>query len=92
MREQSIFQYSKEAEMKEMLGNLAEGQIEFYKAVRPSVHMSLKVLMFCRRWKNGTESSLLYSAFAWTFSRVSAHHGMYYYDITLVNLLLCILR
>ncbi|KAJ8454021.1 hypothetical protein ONZ45_g19468 [Pleurotus djamor] len=32
LREQSIFQYSKESEMKEMLGNLADGQIEFYKA------------------------------------------------------------
>ena len=33
LREQTIFQYSKEAEMKEMLGNVADGQIEFYKAV-----------------------------------------------------------
>ncbi|KAG5644625.1 hypothetical protein DXG03_008103 [Asterophora parasitica] len=32
LREQSIFQYAKEAEMKEMLGNLADGEIEFYKA------------------------------------------------------------
>ncbi|KAK0208807.1 hypothetical protein DFS33DRAFT_1305681 [Desarmillaria ectypa] len=32
LREQAVFQYAKEAEMKEMLGNLAEGQIEFYKA------------------------------------------------------------
>ncbi|KAF9567044.1 lipid binding protein [Agrocybe pediades] len=32
LREQTIFQHSKEAEMKEMLGNLADGQIEFYKA------------------------------------------------------------
>ncbi|GLB35916.1 putative lipid binding protein [Lyophyllum shimeji] len=32
LREQSIFQFAKEAEMKEMLGNLADGQIEFYKA------------------------------------------------------------
>ncbi|KAJ7246325.1 nexin sorting protein [Mycena haematopus] len=32
LREQAVFQYSKEAEMKEMLGNLADGQIEFYKA------------------------------------------------------------
>jgi len=32
LREQTIFQYSKEAEMKEMLGNLADGQIEFYKS------------------------------------------------------------
>lgn len=34
LREQTVFQYAKEAEMKEMLGNLADGQIEFYKAVR----------------------------------------------------------
>ena len=31
LREQTIFRYAKEAEMKEMLGNLADGQIEFYK-------------------------------------------------------------
>jgi sorting nexin-4 len=34
LREQIIFQYAKEAEMKEMLGSLANAQIEFYKAVR----------------------------------------------------------
>ena len=34
LREQTIFQYGKEGEMKEMLGNLANTQIEFYKAVR----------------------------------------------------------
>lgn len=34
LREQAIFQFAKEAEMKEMLDNLADGQIEFYKAVR----------------------------------------------------------
>ena len=33
LREQKIFQRAKEAEMKEMLGNYADGQIEFYKAV-----------------------------------------------------------
>ncbi|KAG6914636.1 hypothetical protein DXG01_016197 [Tephrocybe rancida] len=32
LREQSVFQFAKEAEMKEMLGDLADGQIEFYKA------------------------------------------------------------
>jgi sorting nexin-4 len=32
LREQTTFQYAKEAEMKEMLGSLADGQIEFYKA------------------------------------------------------------
>lgn len=34
LREQAIFQYAKEAEMKEMLGDLANAQIEFFKAVR----------------------------------------------------------
>ena len=34
LREQAIFQYGKEAEMKEMLGDLANSQVEFYKAVR----------------------------------------------------------
>lgn len=33
LKEQTIFQHAKEAEMKEMLSNLADGQIEFYKAV-----------------------------------------------------------
>ena len=33
LREQKIFQRAKDAEMKEMLGNYADGQIEFYKAV-----------------------------------------------------------
>ncbi|KAJ3813773.1 nexin sorting protein [Lentinula lateritia] len=32
LREQHVFQRAKEAEMKEMLGNFADGQIEFYKA------------------------------------------------------------
>lgn len=32
LREQTIFQYTKEAEMKEMLGNLADGEIEFYQS------------------------------------------------------------
>jgi sorting nexin-4 len=36
LREQAIFQHAKEAEMKEMLGTLADGQIEYYKAVRSS--------------------------------------------------------
>lgn len=37
LREQAIFQHAKEAEMKEMLGNLADGQIEFYKSVGQAV-------------------------------------------------------
>jgi len=35
LREQAIFQFAKESEMKEMLGNIADGQIEFYKTVSP---------------------------------------------------------
>lgn len=34
LREQTVFQYAKEAEMKEILGDLANAQIEFFKAVR----------------------------------------------------------
>jgi sorting nexin-4 len=33
LREQAVFQYAKQAEMKEMLGSLADGEIEFYKSV-----------------------------------------------------------
>jgi len=32
LREQTTFQYAKEAEMKEMLSNLADGQIELYRS------------------------------------------------------------
>lgn len=32
LREQTVFQYAKETEMKEMLGGLADSQIEFYKS------------------------------------------------------------
>lgn len=42
LREQAIFQYAKEAEMKEMLGNLVDGQIEFYKAV--GVHLRVVIV------------------------------------------------
>ncbi|KAG6817754.1 hypothetical protein H0H87_004545 [Tephrocybe sp. NHM501043] len=42
LREQSIFQFAKEAEMKEMLGNLADGEIEFYKAVRDPLNVSIQ--------------------------------------------------
>ena len=34
LKEQAIFQRAKEVEMKEMLGNLADGQVEMYKQVR----------------------------------------------------------
>ena len=41
LREQKVFQLAKDAEMKEMLGNLADGQIEFYKAVSVVVRVFL---------------------------------------------------
>ena len=34
LREQVIFQHAKRAEMKDMFGTLADGQIEMYRAVR----------------------------------------------------------
>ena len=39
LREQTVFQHAKEAEMKEMMSYLADGQIEFYKAVRQVMHI-----------------------------------------------------
>lgn len=56
LREQKVFQCAKEAEMKEMLGNLADGQIEFYKAVSTLFLQLRRVLnRLSRRWKNGRE-------------------------------------
>lgn len=46
LREQAVFQYAKEAEMKEMLGNLADGQIEFYKAVRVSTYSKPLLVLY----------------------------------------------
>jgi hypothetical protein len=40
LREQTTFHYAKEAEMKEMLGNLADGQIELYRSVSDIVVVS----------------------------------------------------
>lgn len=55
LREQIIFQRAKEAEMKEMMGNLADGQIEFYKAVSfDDLHSDTIDLFGNRRWKSGT--------------------------------------
>jgi hypothetical protein len=69
LREQATFQFAKEAEMKEMLSNLADGQIELYRNV--SSYFLLSVVMLftqARPWRNGTESFRLFSAYAWTFS------------------------
>lgn len=60
LREQVIFQHAKEAEMKEMLGNFADGQIEFYKAVSsfPLLLLIPALIATIRRWRNGTASYL----------------------------------
>jgi len=48
LREQIVFQYAKEAEMKEMLGNLADGQIEFYKTAMEEWERIIPVLQRIR--------------------------------------------
>lgn len=45
LREQAVFQVAKQAEMKEALGNLADGQIEFYKAVSSQRTIKITILM-----------------------------------------------
>ena len=50
LREQAVFQYAKEAEMKEMFSGLADSQIEFYKAVCGStglLFLHSRAYMFC---------------------------------------------
>lgn len=72
LREQKIFQCAKEAEMKELLGNLADGQIEFYKAVSGGSLLSSRSVAVadaveCRLWTNGNASSRSYNVFGWTY-------------------------
>ena len=68
LREQTIFQYAKEAEMKEMLGNLADSQIEFYKAVRSLEVNWLSTLTWrLRQWMSGIGSSQFFKRSGWTF-------------------------
>lgn len=61
LREQRVFQLAKDTEMKEMLGNLADGQIEYYKAVSYSIVIIAMILLihgYCsaRLWKSGSGS------------------------------------
>ena len=44
LKEQAIFQRAKEAELKEMLGSLADGQIDMYKSVSVSSYAMQLVL------------------------------------------------
>lgn len=64
--------------MKEMLGNLADGQIEFYKAVSDPIAILVPIQLthtFERRpWRNGRE---LYPSFN-AFVLMSSLHCMYY--------------
>ncbi|KAJ2914290.1 hypothetical protein MD484_g6139, partial [Candolleomyces efflorescens] len=48
LREQAIFQYAKETEMKDMLGDLADGQIEFYKAAMEEWERVIPILQRIR--------------------------------------------
>ncbi len=70
--------------MKEMLANLANGQIEFYKAVGV---LSLPMTTICssisRPWKNGRESYPSFNGYAWTFEYVyMLFLALVYYQIT----------
>jgi hypothetical protein len=60
LREQVVFQHAKDAEMKDMLGNFAEGQIEFYKAVSLILSFPSKgdLISVIRPWKSGIVSFL----------------------------------
>ncbi len=84
LREQKIFQMAKEAEVKEVLGNYADGQIEFYKAVglRLVTASPPANVGSYRLWRNGTGLYLLSSAYEWTFSRT---------DIFLLGMLFVVL-
>jgi hypothetical protein len=55
--------------MKEMLTNLADGQIELYKTVRLTITLFLiRADFIARLWTSGRGSSLSFNVFAWTFS------------------------
>jgi hypothetical protein len=56
--------------MKEMLGNLANGQIEFYKAVRDLFLTSVIYSSSSRPWKNGIELYPSFNEYGWTFKYV----------------------
>ena len=57
--------------MKEMLGNYADGQIEFYKAVGIMLRVlraNIAQLLVRRPWKNGTVSYPSSNVYEWTFN------------------------
>lgn len=57
--------------MKEMLANLANGQIEFYTAVGiPYLLMTTIYSSISRPWKNGRGSYPSFNGYAWTFEYV----------------------
>ena len=64
LREQKVFQHAKDAEMKEMLGNLADGQIEFYKAVSEiASRCSFSTLIFVLGYGGVGENNTNHSAY-----------------------------
>jgi len=72
LRENTIFQYAKETEMKQLLSSLADGQIEMYQAVRLMIFTFFKsetwLIQSRRRWKNGIVSFLLSNVFESMFN------------------------
>ena len=69
--------------MKEMLGNLADGQIEFYKAVRGLFIASVLDSLTSRPWKNGRELYPSFNGYVWTFKYVCLLFlAFVYYRIT----------
>jgi sorting nexin-4 len=55
LKENAIFQYAKESEMRELLLILAEGQIEMYRAVgfkfhMPTVQMLMRISQASEEW------------------------------------------
>lgn len=54
--------------MKEMLGNQAEGEIEFYQSVRPSFKkIVIKLQFYFRQWKSGNGLYLSSNVYGWMF-------------------------
>lgn len=60
-KEQTVFEHAKRAEMKDLLNDLADGQIAMYRQVRPIPFTPTFApfsadLVFNRRWKSGIRS------------------------------------
>lgn len=59
--------------MREILGQLADGQIEMYKTVREAMLMFFSFrrgICVCRVWRSGRGSFLLYNGSVWMSSKL----------------------